>query len=148
MADKRITLRLGVNVLPATEGFLAALESTLPEGIHVSLLTGTDPNRQPISRMVLWADPADTNCPRCAEPVTGKSPPVHLNEGAEAGGRLETWSLEHGCGEWITQLWEEVTEGADLAETVRVLAEQRAALTQATYAVHAFKAVEHPDKRR
>jgi hypothetical protein len=90
----------------------------LPAGTHAAVLHGRDVvTGDQLARLVVWADRPYDRCPGCDEPVSRVVEcPVGLNTGAGQGGRLEEWSKQHGCGEWLAVDWEEVTSSAATGE--------------------------------
>ena len=84
---------------------------TLPPGVHYTTLTDRDAvTGGTLTRGIVWTDRPYDRCPQCHEPCRREidTCPVNLNGGAYQGGRLEEWSQQHGCGQWLAVLWEEV----------------------------------------
>jgi hypothetical protein len=90
----------------------------IPPGVHSRLLTGRDPNGCDIARVLLWVDRTYSRCPSCGQSITvdlSDLPPAVLNEGAGAGGAVESVSQQHGCGQWLGVDWRsiDVTDPTD-----------------------------------
>ncbi|MEV0732346.1 hypothetical protein [Polymorphospora sp. NPDC050346] len=84
-------------------------ELRLPKGIYARVLGGRDVRGVYVARVVVWADRPYDRCPSCGQAVQMNSDcPVGLNLG-EAGGQLQEHDKQHGCGEWLTVDWDEVT---------------------------------------
>jgi len=103
---------------------LAADWEELPRGTHAAVLTGCDVvSGMDLAYPVVWADRSYDKCPQCRQSIERvPSCPVVLNTGAGAGGRIEEFSQQHGCGEWLWVDWDEV----DDLENVPVVAQRLA----------------------
>jgi hypothetical protein len=92
---------------------------TLPAGTHAAVLTGRDVvSGEQLAYPVVWADRAYAACPLCGQPVARvvEECPVLLDTGACQGGRIEEWSKQHGCGEWLPVDWDQVPAGDPVSD--------------------------------
>jgi hypothetical protein len=91
----------------------------LPLGTHAIVLTGRDVvTGEQLAYPVVWADRSDSTCPRCGQPVAQvvAECPVGLNTGAGQDGQIEELSQQHGCGEWLSVDWAEVSATGPLVD--------------------------------
>jgi hypothetical protein len=117
-------------------------EIALPARMHIDVQTGRDViTGGQIKAYIIWADRTYGQCPRCRQPVP-RDPgcPGLLNPGAGQGGQVDAVSQEHGCGEWLSVIWDFCGEPdlrAVRSLVVSVEAERRRQLESARVALAA-----------
>lgn len=109
---------------------LGALQ--LPPGTHAATLTDRVPGTtMDLGWVVVWRDHEYDRCPRCHQEVPREEPcPVVAN-----GCQLESYNLQHQCGEWLGVDW--VDLGDDPAEDAILAAARRLAASLADAIVEA-----------
>ncbi len=80
----------------------------MPAHIHCEETGGRDVlSGEMVTAYVVWADRATPECPGCGQDIglIVTTPPAMLNMGAGAGGQVQEFSQQHGCGEWVAVAW-------------------------------------------
>lgn len=106
---------------PSTlEHWIDLLNDHMPRHIHTTVLTDTDvTNGHRLAYPVVWADRHYDTCPRCDQPVKhdlSNDCPLMLNPGSGAGGSIQEWSQQHGCGEWLSVTWHDLATTSSVAD--------------------------------
>jgi hypothetical protein len=98
---------------------------TSTDTLHVETLTTHNAHGVPITATVVWADRPYTHCPLCHQGVDPGHCPVTLDGGADGGQYLQTWSLQHGCGEWLTIDWAAVGDDETVDQVIAYVTASR-----------------------